>query len=130
MASVMDRPTYRTQHRKYSARLDRQEGAHGASYDRKQVLEFLNENSDSNGFLTKNCRVLAKEVGMSYQSLSLIISEFIEMGYMKKYGERRASRFRVLFHPDDCDWGPEWLAKFKEIRQKNSGAATEVGDES
>ena len=99
MASILDKPQYNTQHRKYSAIFDPEEGAHGKSYNRKQILEFLNEHSDGQGFLVKPCRELAKDMGVSYQRLSRFITEFCYLGYMKKYGQYKATKFRVMHHP-------------------------------
>lgn len=118
MGSILDKKTYNTRHRTYSRIFDQQEGGRGRSYDRKQILEFLNEYSDRDGFLTKTQRELAKLMGVSYQRLSVFISEFVEIGYMKKYGNHKATKFRVMHHPDDCDWGPEYQEKVKEIRRR------------
>ncbi len=118
MGSILDKKTYRTQHRQFSRLFDQQENGRGRSYDRKQVLEFLNEHADRDGFLTKNQRELAKLMGVSYQRLCVFISEFCEIGYMKKYGQHKATKIRVMHHPDDCDWGPEYQAKVKEIRSR------------
>lgn len=125
MASILDKTKYRTgKKRQFSAIIEQvpfpgvNGGAGGFGYNRQEVLSFLHEYSDKDGFLTKPCRTLAEMMGIHYPTLSDIISEFVSLGYMRKYGEKRSSRFRILHHPDDCDWGPAFEEALLEVRRK------------
>jgi len=71
-------------------------------FDREQVYRTISEYCDRYGNLTVTQRELAPVIGCSYQALSEIFSEFIEM----KMIEKRHKKFRLLYDPDDIPWGP------------------------
>lgn len=75
------------------------------SYDREAIFNVIHEKTDRLGFLIPNQREIAADVDISYQLMNQYFDEFIKAGFMKKSGRNRALRkFRVVYHPDDCDW--------------------------
>lgn len=54
-------------------------------HDRKEIYEQLWEHTDRLGILQKTQLELADELGLPYQRLSMIFSEFQKSGLMKKY---------------------------------------------
>ena len=74
-------------------------------YDKEFLYRMFHDHSDRNGVLLLTQQDLAAEADIPYQKVNAIINEFIEAGFMAKSGKNRSTRkFRVLYHPDDCDW--------------------------
>ena len=78
-------------------------------YDREKLYRFLSENTDSSGIISMSQGEVAKNVGVSYQQLSEIMREFIDMGLIDKNGHK----FLVVYDPDRIPWN-----KFKELRRR------------
>lgn len=79
--------------------------ADNVTYDRKFLYKALHERSDRLGFLIPTQQEFAADVDIPYQTLSIYIDDFVRAGFMKKSGRNPALRkFRVVYHPDDCDW--------------------------
>jgi len=93
-------------------------------YNRQEVYEWLYKNSDSRGIVIMSQRKVAEKLGMRYQLISQIFSEFIAIGYIVKHGyDKNGARFEIVHHPDELDWGEEFLEKIfiarKEYNNKN-----------
>jgi len=82
-------------------------------FDRETVYRTISEYCDRYGNLTITQRELAPHVGCSYQALSEIFSEFIEL----KMIEKRNKKFRLIYSPDDIPWGPTFNKLRDEYRK-------------
>ena len=78
--------------------------------NREQIYRVLSSCTDSFGNLTKSQSELAELLEMSYQQISIVFREFVEMGMLKK----NKHRFTVLYDPDDIPWSTD----YKELRAK------------
>lgn len=95
------------------------EGGGRRGYDRRQLYEYFHENSDRHGFLVLTQKEMAAKLGMAYQVLSTIITDFIDIGYMAKEGNGKWAKFRVLYHPDDCEWGEPFIRVNEKLRKRH-----------
>ena len=74
--------------------------------------KLFTEVADRSGVLKLSQRAISAEIGISYQALSEIFTEWIRMGRMKKY----AYDFQI-FNPDKYDWSSaEYKAERKAAR--------------
>jgi predicted transcriptional regulator len=78
-------------------------------YDRESLYRFLYENSNASGIISLSQGEVAKRIGVSYQQLSGIMKEFVEMGLIDKNGHK----FLVVYDPDKIPWD-----KFKQLRRQ------------
>lgn len=78
-------------------------------YDRETLYRFLYDNLDVNGIVGISQGEVAKHIGVSYQQLSGIMREFIDMGLIDKNGHK----FLLVYEPDKIPWG-----KFKQLRRR------------
>lgn len=78
-------------------------------YDRQKLYQFLYTNSDHNNVIALKQGEIAKQYGVSYQRLSGIIKEFIDLGMI----EKRGHQYVVLYDPERVPWD-----KFTELRQR------------
>lgn len=78
-------------------------------YDRESLYRFLHENTNASGIISISQGEVAKHIGVSYQQLSGIMKEFVEMGLIDKNGHK----FLVVYDPDKIPWD-----KFKQLRKK------------
>lgn len=86
------------------------------SFDREELYRLLWNDADRHGFLKRNQKDLAKEVGLSYQRLSEIMDEFIALGRVKKIGRRFQLR-----SPDSFTWGSDYDAASYKYRHEYRG---------
>ena len=68
-------------------------------HDREQIYRSLWERTNRNGILLKTQTEVAKEIGIPYQKLSQIITEFIQDGRVRKYKHK----FQFM-DPDLFEW--------------------------
>ena len=68
-------------------------------HDRKQVYARLWECTDRLGMIELSQLEMADRLGIPYQRLSIIYTEFQKAGYMKKYRHK----FQMK-NPIDVDW--------------------------
>lgn len=87
-------------------------------HDREALYRFLHEHSDTSGIVTMKQGEVAAEFGISYQALSEVMHEFIDLGMIDKNGHK----FMVVYDPDKIPWD-----KFREHRRKYVKAKTTQG---
>ena len=69
-------------------------------HDREQVYRRVWEHTDRRGMVLKSQGEMADILGIPYQRLSVIYTEFQEQGLMRKYRHK----FQALRSPDSVDW--------------------------
>lgn len=70
--------------------------------------------TDSFGNITKSQTDMAVLLEISYQQLSKIYAEFVEMGMLKK----DKHRFTVLYEPDQIPWDTDYKVLREQYIQK------------
>jgi len=78
--------------------------------DRERFYRILYDHCDRNGVLLETQRAMVEPLGITYQGVSTIITEFVAMGIIEKKGHT----FRCLYEPDQIPWGPT----FNEHRRR------------
>ena len=68
-------------------------------HDRKHIYARLWEHTDRLGMIKLSQLQMADELGIPYQRLSIIYTEFQKAGYIKIYRHKFQMR-----NPDDIDW--------------------------
>jgi hypothetical protein len=97
-------------------RNERYDGRRGrGSYNTEQIYRWLYTNSDYNGFVIYTQTEVARLIGIPYQTLSTIYSDFITIGYMKKINSRT---FEIVHDPDDLEWDEAYLKKMSGLRKQ------------
>lgn len=81
-----------------------------AHHSREDLYRFLWEKRDYQGVVTMSQGEIAEEFGISYQRLSIAMSEFIGMNMIHKYRHR----FTLLYEPDIIPWNNG----FKDLRKR------------
>ena len=91
-------------------------------HSREDLYRFMWQHVDYRGKLSISQGEVASGFGISYQQLSVAVSEFIGLGMIHKTGHE----FTLLYEPDKIPWGP----KFKKLRRNYllSLKKTEDGD--
>lgn len=88
-------------------------------YNRQEIYEWLYKNSDSRGMVVMTQKQVAERLGIRYQLISQIYSEFIAIGYIVKHGHHKnGAKFEIVHHPDELDWGDEFTEKIFAARQE------------
>lgn len=85
--------------------------------NREHIYRILYTCTDHTGVINRSQGEMAELLEISYQQLSKIYSEFVDMGMMKK----DKYKFTVLYHPDQIPWG----SKYDQLRAtyiKQNGA--------
>ena len=78
-------------------------------HDREQLYRNIwQDHTNRHGILQGTQQGVAKQLGIPYQRLSLIMSEFVKLGYIRKAGHSFQLR-----DPERLDWSKE----FKERRR-------------
>lgn len=85
-------------------------------YDREKIYRWLYENSDSRGIVIFTQRQVSEKLDISYQSISTIYTDLIDIGYMKKHGR---IYFEIIYDPDDLDWGEDFKQEQIKLRKRH-----------
>lgn len=83
-------------------------GGYRPLIDRESIYRTIYDYADRNGYLTVTQREMSNIVGMSYQAMSEVFSEFIDMGMISKSGRK----FQIMYDPDEIPWD----GKYKALR--------------
>lgn len=83
-------------------------------YSRQEIYQWLYDNSDIRGIVIYSQKEVAEKLGIGYQNISTIYSDFVKIGFMKKHSARE---FEVVHHADEVEWTEEILEKLSEIRK-------------
>jgi predicted transcriptional regulator len=78
-------------------------------YDRKNLYKFLYSKCDHNNVISMKQGDIARQYGISYQRMSGIIKEFIDLGMIEKNGHQ----YVVVYDPDRVPWD-----KFDDLRKR------------
>lgn len=79
-------------------------------HSREDLYRFMWDHIDYRGRLSLSQGEVAQQFGISYQRLSIAMSEFIGMGMINKYGHE----FTLLYDPDKIPW----KTGFKDLRKR------------
>jgi Crp-like helix-turn-helix domain len=80
-------------------------------HDREQLFRNIWDNyTDKYGMISVTQQELASCLGINYQRLSVVMSEFVKMGYAKKFRHK----FQ-LKNPDGLDWGSDFKARRRRL---------------
>jgi hypothetical protein len=74
-------------------------------HSREELYRFLWNNRDHRGVVNMPQGDVAKEFGISYQRLSIVMKEFIEMGLVRK----TRHQFVPAYPPDKIPWDGAYL---------------------
>ena len=85
--------------------------------NREQIYRVMSSCTDSFGNITKSQQDMADLLEMSYQQLSKVYTEFMEMGMLKK----DKHRFTVLYDPEQIPWDSDYKVLRDQYIQ-NTGA--------
>lgn len=87
-------------------------------HSREKLYRFLWENRNNKNVVSMPQGDVAKEFGISYQRLSIVMKEFQEIGLISK----SKHEFLLRYDPDKIPWG-ETFDKFRSgyISNKNRG---------
>jgi CRP-like cAMP-binding protein len=69
-------------------------------HNREKIYGLLWEETDRMGMLKMNQQEMAAKIGIPYQRLSLIYSEFQQRGLMRKYRHK----FQLMKAPEEISW--------------------------
>jgi len=85
-------------------------------HNRETLYKFLWENRDQKNVISLSQGEVAEKFGISYQRLSIVMTEFQEMGLIGKYKHQ----FVLKYDPSKIPWGEEF-DKFRSsyISNKN-----------
>ena len=89
-------------------------------HDREKLYRHFYQICDQNNVIGTSQGELAKNWGISYQRLSGVMKEFLDMGMIEKQGHK----FVVLYDPDKIPWD-----KFKELRKEYMAAQAAKNEE-
>lgn len=78
-------------------------------HDREALYRYLYKNCDQNNVVGMKQQDIAREYGISYQRLSGVMREFIDLGMIDK----QKHKFVVLYDPDRIPWD-----RFADLRKK------------
>lgn len=78
-------------------------------FNREELYRYLYNHCDQNNVIGMKQNEIAKEIGISYQRLSEVMKEFIDLGMI----EKQRHKFIVLYEPDKIPWD-----RFKELRKR------------
>ena len=82
-------------------------------HDREALYRYFYNLCDQNNVIGIPQGDIAKIYGISYQRLSGVVKEFLDMGML----EKRGHKFVVLYDPDKIPWD-----KFRELRKSYMAA--------
>lgn len=83
--------------------------------NREMVYRVLHSCSNRFGAIDRSQQEMADLLDISYQQLSIIYKEFIEMGML----EKDKHKFMVLYDPDKIPWGEKYDALRKKHIETN-----------
>lgn len=78
-------------------------------FNREELYRYLYSHCDQNNVIGLKQHEIAKDYGISYQRLSEVMKEFVDLGMI----EKQRHKFVVLYEPDKIPWD-----KFKELRKR------------
>jgi hypothetical protein len=82
-------------------------------YDRESLYRYLYSKCDQNNVIAIKQGEIAKEWGMSYQRLSGIMKEFVDLGMVEKIRHK----WVCLYDPDKIPWD-----RFRALRKEYMAA--------
>lgn len=83
--------------------------------NRELIYRVMWSCTDRFGVLQKSQGDVAKLIGIGYQQMSLIYSEFVGMGMLLKDGHK----FTVVYDPNNISWGDKYVTARKKYIEKN-----------
>jgi hypothetical protein len=78
-------------------------------HDREKLYRYLWDHTGANGAVSIPQGEVARDYGISYQHLSVIMKEFVDLGMI----EKNKHQFVCLYDPNKIPW-----AKFKDLRKR------------
>ena len=86
-------------------------------HSRERIYRFLWNIRDQRDCVALSQGEVADRLGISYQAMSEIFSEFKDMGMLEKHKHD----FLVVYDPDKIPWGPKFTTlRKKYLKQKSS----------
>ena len=73
-------------------------------HDRESLYRFLWNNRNQKNVVSMSQGDVAKTFGISYQRLSIVMSEFIDMGLVHKHKHE----FLLRYNPNKIPWGEDF----------------------
>jgi DNA-binding transcriptional regulator GbsR (MarR family) len=84
-------------------------------HSREELYKFLWNSRDNRNIVSMSQGEVAKQFGISYQRLSIVMSEFIDMGLVQKYKHQ----FLLRYDPRKIPWEDFNNLRAKYISHKN-----------